>query len=187
MFSEERGLAPETVKAFGLGISESGAPKGRIAIPIHNADGELVADAGRWPSEDPPGGRRSTSCRPSSRRARSSSTSHRVAGVGEIVMIESYFSVMTLSELGLLSAVALVGPMLWDEQQVLLVRIAATDETQMTAPRPRSTIGTAAAWVASSMDLRSTANTRSHSSSEVSRRSFRDSIPTLLCRMSRAP
>src|SRR5437867_4142650 len=66
-------------------------------------------------------------------------------------------------------------------------RIAATEETQMIAPPPRWIMGTAAAWVASSMDLRSTAITRSHSSSEVSRRSLRDSIPTLLWRMSRAP
>jgi hypothetical protein len=65
--------------------------------------------------------------------------------------------------------------------------MAATDETQMMEPRPRSTIGLAAAWVARSMDLRSTAMTRSHSSSVTSKSDLRDSMPTLLWRMSTAP
>src|ERR1700730_2599006 len=57
----------------------------------------------------------------------------------------------------------------------------------MMAPRPRSTMGFAAAWVASSMDLRSTAMTWSHSSSVTSKSVLRDSMPTLLWRMSTAP
>src|SRR5262245_7106693 len=62
--------------------------------------------------------------------------------------------------------------------------MAATEETHTIDPRPRSTMGRAAACVASSMDLRSTAMTWSHSSSVTSKRVLRDSIPTLLCRMS---
>src|SRR3989454_1317167 len=44
-----------------------------------------------------------------------------------------------------------------------------------------------AACVARNIDLRSTPMTRSHSSSDVSSKSLRDSIPTLLWRMSRPP
>src|SRR5262245_25272094 len=64
--------------------------------------------------------------------------------------------------------------------------MAAMEETQVIAP-PRFSIAGTAAWVASSIDLRSIAITRSHSSSVVSMRSRRDSTPTLLCRMSSPP
>src|SRR5881628_3406217 len=57
----------------------------------------------------------------------------------------------------------------------------------MTAPPPRVTIAGTAACVARNIDLRSTPMTRSHSSSDVSSKSLRDSIPTLLWRMSSPP
>src|SRR5262245_45188762 len=57
----------------------------------------------------------------------------------------------------------------------------------MTAPPPRRAIAGTAACVARNIDLRSTEMTRSHSSSVVSSSPLRDSIPTLLCRMSTPP
>src|SRR3989441_41284 len=57
----------------------------------------------------------------------------------------------------------------------------------MTAPPPRFSIAGTAARVARNIDLRSTAITRSPSSSCVSTRSLRDSMPTLLWRMSSPP
>ncbi len=45
----ERGLSVETVATFGLGFCSKGLQKDRIAIPIHNAGGQLVAYCGRWP------------------------------------------------------------------------------------------------------------------------------------------
>lgn len=48
----ERGLTPATVSHFGLGGCERGSMKGRIAIPIHNERGELVAYAGRSVGKD---------------------------------------------------------------------------------------------------------------------------------------
>jgi len=50
-YLSERGLTPETVTEFGLGHCAKGSMSGRIVIPIHNAKGELVAYAGRWPGE----------------------------------------------------------------------------------------------------------------------------------------
>ena len=44
----ERGISPELVERFGLGFCEKGIMAGRVCIPIHNADGQLVAYAGRW-------------------------------------------------------------------------------------------------------------------------------------------
>ena len=45
---EERGILPETVKHFGLGLQEKGKTiPNRIAIPIHDHLGQLVAYCGR--------------------------------------------------------------------------------------------------------------------------------------------
>lgn len=43
------GLSEATVQDFGLGFCSRGLLKGRIAIPVHNAGGELVAYAGLSP------------------------------------------------------------------------------------------------------------------------------------------
>src|SRR5262249_39743866 len=66
-------------------------------------------------------------------------------------------------------------------------RKAAIDDTHVMAPPPRRSRAGTAACVASSIDFRSTAITRSHSSSVVSISGWRDSTPTLLCRTSRPP
>lgn len=46
-FIKERGLTPEMISTFGLGIAKRGMMKGRLVFPIHNAEGELVAYCGR--------------------------------------------------------------------------------------------------------------------------------------------
>ena len=52
----ERGLSQETIDTFGLGYCTRGVLAGWIAIPIHNAGGQLVAYAGRWPGTPPDAG-----------------------------------------------------------------------------------------------------------------------------------
>ncbi len=47
-----RGLTPETVAHFGLGVASRGSMKGRACIPIHDHEGNLVAYAGRWADTD---------------------------------------------------------------------------------------------------------------------------------------
>lgn len=47
----ERGLEDATIREFGLGFCSNGSMTGRIAIPIHNGQGQLVAYAGRWPGD----------------------------------------------------------------------------------------------------------------------------------------
>jgi len=42
-----RAFTVETIERFGLGFCNRGLMKGRIVIPIHNADGDLVGYAGR--------------------------------------------------------------------------------------------------------------------------------------------
>ena len=50
-FLGERGVTPDVAEAFGIGHCRTGIMKNRIAIPIHNPDGELVAYTGRWADE----------------------------------------------------------------------------------------------------------------------------------------
>lgn len=40
------GLEPETVAALGAGVSTKGMMRGRLAFPLHNVSGELIAYAG---------------------------------------------------------------------------------------------------------------------------------------------
>jgi DNA primase len=49
----ERGLSAETIAEFGLGYCQKGGMTGRIVIPIHNAEGQLLAYAERWPGTPP--------------------------------------------------------------------------------------------------------------------------------------
>jgi len=51
----ERGLTQETIVDFGIGHCSKGMMADRIAIPIHNAKGEVVAYAGRYLGEPPEG------------------------------------------------------------------------------------------------------------------------------------
>jgi hypothetical protein len=48
-YLRERGLSDEDIETFGLGLASRGVMAGRIAIPIHDELGQLVAYAGRWP------------------------------------------------------------------------------------------------------------------------------------------
>src|ERR1039458_7839123 len=47
----ERGLTPETIVDFGIGFCAKGMMADRIAIPINNPEGAVVAYAGRFPGE----------------------------------------------------------------------------------------------------------------------------------------
>lgn len=53
---DERGITQDTIQVFGLGYCQKGIMQGRLVVPIHNATGELIAYAGRWPNGKPPGG-----------------------------------------------------------------------------------------------------------------------------------
>src|SRR5579863_9435558 len=48
-YLDERRLVQETIVDFGIGFCAKGMMADRIAIPIHNESGEVVAYAGRFP------------------------------------------------------------------------------------------------------------------------------------------
>lgn len=115
----ERHVSAETASFFGLGYSSRGLMKGRIAIPIHNEKGELVAYAGRWVEGDLPEGEEKYKLPPGFKKNEVLFNLHRVGAAERLVLVEGYFSVFRLHALGV-PAVALMGRTLSELQEKLL-------------------------------------------------------------------
>ena len=127
----ERGLTPETVEEFGLGYCDKGVMSERIAIPIHNVKGELVGYAGRWPGEPPKE-------RPKYRLPdgfKKASEVYRLAQALRepeefpLIIVEGFFDVMKLWQLGIRKTVALMGSSMSAAQEQLLTRITNANST----------------------------------------------------------
>ena len=125
----ERGLSPDTVDEFGIGYCAKGVMSGRIAIPIHNAGGELVGYAGRWPGVPPDG-------RPKYRLPDGFKKSVEVFRLAQalreppeapLVIVEGYFGVMKLWQHGVRKCVALMGCSMSMAQEKLLLEHLAPD------------------------------------------------------------
>lgn len=116
----DRGLTPDIIERFGLGFCDRGIMRGRIAIPIHDESGQLVAYAGRWAAKDAPLGRPRYLLPRGFRKQQVLFNLHRVAGARTLVIVESYWSVFRLAALGV-PAVALMGRDLAAAQLALLV------------------------------------------------------------------
>lgn len=119
----ERGLSPETLVDFGVGFCAKGLLKDRIAIPIHNGDGDVVAYAGRFPGEPPdantpkyklpPGFKKSLELFNLDRAKKQS---------GPLVLVEGFFDCMKLHQHGVKKVVALMGSTLSAAQEELIRR-----------------------------------------------------------------
>ncbi len=116
----ERGLAPETLVDFGVGFCAKGMMAGRIAIPIHNVEGKVVAYAGRWPGEPaedtpkyklPPGFRKSQELFNLDRACKES---------GPLLIVEGFFGCLKLWQWGVKRVVALMGSTLSAAQEELI-------------------------------------------------------------------
>lgn len=103
-----RGLSPEIVEPFGLGFCDRGLMRGRIAIPIHDEEGCLIAYAGRWATEEVPAGQLRYLLPRGFQKQLVLFNLHRLRGERSLVMVESYWSVFRLGSLGA-PAVALMG------------------------------------------------------------------------------
>lgn len=114
-----RGIEPNVAETFGVGFSDRGMMKDRIAIPIHDADGQLVAYAGRWVSGELPAGEEKYKLPPGFKKSLVLYNLHRVKGQGQLVLVEGFFSTMRLHTLGV-PAVGLMGRSLSAEQERLL-------------------------------------------------------------------
>lgn len=118
----ERRLDRETIEQFGLGYCSRGVHRGRIAIPIHNANGELVAYAGRWPGE-PPEGQPKYKLPKGFQKNLELFNLHRALQEPEdfpLVIVEGFFDCFALWQCGIAKCVALMGSSLSGEQEELL-------------------------------------------------------------------
>jgi len=119
-YLKERDLGPETIAHFGIGYCNRGLMKDRIAIPIHNEQGELVAYAGRWAGEVPEGQDRYL-LPADFHKSMELFNIHRVElARKDIILVEGFFSVFKLWQHGMTNVVALMGSSLSDHQRDLL-------------------------------------------------------------------
>jgi DNA primase len=115
----ERGLSAELVALFGLGYCKRGTMAGRIAIPIHDEAGELVAYAGRWPGDELPEGIERYLLPKKFEKSRVLFNLHRLGDAEHVVLVEGYWSVFRLHALGVPVA-GLMGSSVSEEQVELL-------------------------------------------------------------------
>jgi DNA primase len=113
----ERGIPPELVERFGLGFCAVGSMQGRVAIPIENARGELVAYAGRWVGSDAelPAGEEKYKLPKGFHKGLELFNLHRVKPYRHLIVVEGFFGAMRLHALRF-PTVALMGSSLSDEQ-----------------------------------------------------------------------
>lgn len=120
--TETRGLTLETIVDFGIGFCAKGMMADRIAIPICNPEGNVVAYAGRFPGEPdentpkyklPPGFRKSLELFNIDRAIKESPDK-------PLVIVEGFFDCMKLHQLGHRKVVALMGSTLSATQEELI-------------------------------------------------------------------
>lgn len=125
-YLKERGLAGETIEHFGVGYCARGLMKGRIAIPIHDEKGELVAYAGRWPG-DPPKDEGKYKLPPGFQKHLVLFNLHRAINEPsekKLIVVEGFFDCFRIWQGGYRNVVALMGSTLSREQEDLLVNHA---------------------------------------------------------------
>lgn len=116
----ERGLTLETVAKFGLGYCAKGVMAGRIAIPIQNVAGEVVAYAGRLPGE-PTDSEPKYKLPQGFKKSQELFNIHRAKEVqGPLIVVEGFFDVMKLDQLGHRKVVALMGSSMSAAQEEII-------------------------------------------------------------------
>jgi DNA primase len=118
----ERGLTLETIISFGVGFCGKGMMAGRVAIPIHNEEGHVVAYAGRWPGE-PPGDTPKYKLPPGFRKSLELFNIDRAIkepGDRPLVIVEGFFDCMKLHQYGYRKVVALMGSTMSTAQEELI-------------------------------------------------------------------
>ncbi len=121
-YLKERGLAPETIRDFGVGYCANGTMAERIVIPIHTPEGNLVAYVGRWPGEPaedtpkyklPQGFHKSVELFNADRAFKEPMEQ-------PLVIVEGFFDCMRLHQYGCRKVVALMGSTMSAAQEELV-------------------------------------------------------------------
>jgi DNA primase len=117
-----RGITEKTAGEFGVGFyAGPGLMHGRLVIPIHNADGELIAYCGRSVDQTQPRYRLPSGFA----KSETLFNMHRAAAGMEnsVVVVEGFFDCLRVHQAGIRSVVGLMGSALYAPQrQALLER-----------------------------------------------------------------
>jgi DNA primase len=126
----ERGLTEETIKRWGVVYCTSGLMKGRIAFPIKNVKGEIMAYAGRAVKKAdeeangkyrfPPNFNKSAELFGIDRIANIAATSKAAKDYG-LILVEGFIDAMKLEQEGFPNVVALMGTDFHEAQKALLL------------------------------------------------------------------
>jgi DNA primase len=113
-------LSSSLIQHFELGYCDRGLMKGRIAILIHDDDGELVAYAGRWADDEVPKDVEKYLLPPKFRKSLVLfNLSRLLRPIEHVVVVEGFFGAMRLHGLEV-PVVALMGSSIAEAQVVLL-------------------------------------------------------------------
>jgi DNA primase len=124
-------LSTETIAEFGIGHCNKGSMTGRIVVPIHNAEGQLVAYAGRWPGTPPDEDTPKYRLPPGFRKAQEVFNLHRAMREPQgtpLYVVEGFFDCIWLWQHGIRRVVALMGSTLSPVQAALIQRIVTPDD-----------------------------------------------------------
>ena len=116
----KRGLSEKTAIDFGVGYyAGPGLMHGRLVIPIHNGDGELVAYCGRSVDQRQPRYR----VPPAFAKSEVLFNMHRASSGQDnfVVVVEGFFDCMKVHQAGVRSVVGLMGSALYEPQRHVLV------------------------------------------------------------------
>ena len=127
-FFTKHDILPETVKYFELGYSAKGMMKDRVAIPIHNEQGELVAYCGRAVTAEQAEKEGKYKLPPKFVKSAVLYNLHRQKkNESSLILVESFLSVFRLYQAGLSNVVALMGSSLSEIQEELVRRFLEPD------------------------------------------------------------
>ncbi len=136
---DEKGFSEATIQSFGLGWCNKGMLAGRIVVPIHNADGEIIAYVGRGLKEADIGKRGRWLFPKGFRKGMELFNYHRLAEYDleeqNLVVTEGFWSAIRLSEAGI-PAVALMGCEISDQQCRLIEEV--TDRVWLMLDRDKA-------------------------------------------------
>lgn len=132
----DRGFLPETIAHFGLGVAARGFLQGRLAIPLHDADGNLIGYTGRLTDDSKATADNPRFLFPEKRERdgeiREFSKSeflyngHRIkAPVEELIVVEGFANVWWLHQCEYPGTVGLIGTGCSDRQSELLVSLVS--------------------------------------------------------------
>ena len=121
----ERGLTPETIQDFEVGYCSKGMMAERIAIPIHEPDGKVVAYAGRWPGEPPEGTPKYKLPQGFRKALELFNIDRAIKEPAEkpLVIVEGFFDAMRLHQHGCRKVVALMGSTMSVAQEELIRKV----------------------------------------------------------------